>query len=71
MTTSTNKTTTGLAIKKSVKVAKPIGRRLVVRSGVKAGGLNGSNHGRRLVVRSGVKAGGLNGSNHNRALALV
>ena len=55
MTTSikTTKTTTGLAIKTSIK----------------AGGLSTVNHNRAgLKVRSAVKAGGLSTVNHNRGL---
>ena len=54
MTTSTKttKTTTGLAIKTSIK----------------AGGLSTVNHNRGLKVSSAIKAGGLSTVNHNRGL---
>ena len=39
---------------------------LKIKSGVKAGGLCGTNHNQGLKVRSSVKAGGLTGVNHNQ-----
>jgi hypothetical protein len=38
---------------------------LKVKTSVKAGGLNLTNHSRSLKVRAGVKAGGLSAMNHN------
>jgi hypothetical protein len=41
---------------------------LSVKTAIKAGGLNSSNHNRSgLKIKSAVKAGGLNSSNHNRS----
>jgi hypothetical protein len=42
---------------------------LKVRTTIKSGGLNSTNHNRAAIkVRTTIKAGGLNSTNHNRAL---
>jgi hypothetical protein len=40
-----------------------------IRTQVKAGGFNSSNHNQNLRIRTSVKAGGFNSSNHNQKRA--